>query len=39
MAAMPAFGFFAFIMLLTLWSPVQRLALLLRGNGHRPVDP
>ena len=37
MDAMAVFGFFAFIMVLTLWSKVQRLERLLRGNGIRPV--
>ena len=37
MDAMAVFGFFAFIIVLTLWSKVQRLERLLRGNGIRPV--
>ena len=37
MDAMAVFGFFAFIMVLTLWSKVQRLEQLLRENGIRPA--
>ena len=37
MDAMAVFGFFAFLMVLFLWSKVSRLERLLRENGIRPV--
>ncbi len=37
MDVMAVFGFFAFLMVIFLWSKVQRLERLLRENGIRPV--
>ena len=37
MDAMAVFGFFAFLMVIFLWSKVNRLERLLRENGIRPV--
>ena len=37
MDAMAVFGFFAFLMVIFLWSKVQRLERLLRENGIRPA--